>query len=42
VLRANVEAVTGTGKSLMPEGLEGRITPQEMADLIAYILRVQL
>jgi putative heme-binding domain-containing protein len=42
VLRANVEAVTGTGKSLMPEGLENRITPQEMADLIAYILRVQL
>jgi putative heme-binding domain-containing protein len=42
VLRANVEAVTGTGKSLMPEGMERRITPQEMADLIAYILRVQL
>lgn len=41
VLRANIEAITGTGKSLMPEGLETRITPQEMADLITFILGVQ-
>ncbi len=41
VLRSNIEAVTGTGKSLMPEGLESRIKPQEMADLIAFILGLQ-
>ena len=41
VLRSNIEAVTGTGKSLMPEGLETRISPQEMADLIAFILEIQ-
>ena len=41
VLRSNIESVSGTGKSLMPEGLEERISPQEMADLIAFILGVQ-
>ena len=41
VLRANIEAITASGKSLMPEGLEARITPQEMTDLIAFILEVQ-
>jgi putative heme-binding domain-containing protein len=41
VLRANIEAITGTRKSLMSEGLEARITPQEMADLITFILGVQ-
>lgn len=41
VLRSNIEAITGTGKSLMPEDLEARVSPQEMADLIAFILGVQ-
>jgi putative membrane-bound dehydrogenase-like protein len=41
VLRANIDSITGTGKSLMPEGLEARVTLQEMADLIAFILDVQ-
>jgi putative heme-binding domain-containing protein len=41
VLRANIEAITSTGKSLMPEGLEARISPAEMADLIAFLLGVQ-
>ena len=41
VLRANIEVITGTGKSLMPEGLEARVSPPEMADLIAFILGVQ-
>lgn len=35
--RAQVEELTFSGKSLMPEGLEQRMTPQEMADLIALI-----
>jgi putative membrane-bound dehydrogenase-like protein len=38
VLRSQVETLTSTGKSLMPEGFETRITPQEMADLIAFLL----
>src|SRR5262249_49850758 len=41
VLRTNIEAVAGTGKSLMPEGLEARVSPQEMADVIAFLRRVQ-
>jgi putative membrane-bound dehydrogenase-like protein len=38
VLRRNIEAMYATGKSLMPEGLEQKITPQEAADLVAFLL----
>jgi putative membrane-bound dehydrogenase-like protein len=41
ILRRNIEAIAGTGKSLMPEGLENAITPQEMSDLIAFLLVLQ-
>jgi hypothetical protein len=41
VLRTNIEAIKGTGKSLMPEGLEDRVSPPEMADLIAFLPGVQ-
>ena len=41
VLRTNIDAIAGTGKSLMPEGLETRVTPQEMADVIAFLRGVQ-
>src|SRR5262249_484871 len=37
ILRTDLEALEGTGKSLMPEGLEKDIDKQEMADLIAYL-----
>ncbi len=37
-LRQNIDAISSTGASLMPEGLEKKITPPEMADLIAYLL----
>jgi putative membrane-bound dehydrogenase-like protein len=40
VLRSQIETVESTGKSLMPEGLEMQVTKQEMADLIAYLLKV--
>lgn len=40
VLRTDVDELTSTGKSLMPEGLEKAITPTEMADLIAYVTSV--
>ena len=39
VLRQNIDEISGTGHSLMPEGFEKKIKPQEMADLIAYLLR---
>ncbi|WP_165243804.1 PVC-type heme-binding CxxCH protein [Paludisphaera soli] len=41
LLRRNVAEIAGTGKSLMPEGLETTVTPTEMADLIAFLLRIQ-
>ena len=41
VLRTNIDSIAGTGKSLMPEGLEARVSPQEMADVIAFLRGVQ-
>jgi putative heme-binding domain-containing protein len=37
ILRADVEAMTSSGKSLMPEGLEKDLTPREFADLVSYL-----
>jgi putative membrane-bound dehydrogenase-like protein len=37
LLRNEIEELTSTGKSLMPEGLEKDLPPQEMADLIAFV-----
>jgi putative membrane-bound dehydrogenase-like protein len=37
ISRLQLEELAFSGKSLMPEGLEQRISPQEMADLIALI-----
>jgi putative membrane-bound dehydrogenase-like protein len=39
LLRSEIDELTSTGKSVMPEGLEKDIPPQEMADLIAYVRR---
>lgn len=36
ILRDEIDSLT-SGKSLMPEGLEQQITPQQMADLLAYL-----
>lgn len=38
ILRADIEEITSSGKSLMPDGMEQKIKPEEMADLIAYLL----
>ena len=38
VLREDIDIMRNSGKSLMPEGLEKKLTPQHMADLIAYLL----
>ncbi len=37
VLRTELEDLASTGKSAMPEGLEKDLTPQEVADVIAYV-----
>lgn len=38
ILRQDIEELSASGKSLMPEGLEKKLTPQEMADLLAQLL----
>lgn len=38
ILRSNIETIAATGQSLMPPGLEDRVTPQEMSDLLAFLL----
>jgi putative membrane-bound dehydrogenase-like protein len=37
VLRSDVASLRSAGISLMPEGLEAALTPQSLADLIAYL-----
>jgi putative membrane-bound dehydrogenase-like protein len=37
ILRKDLEELTSTGKSLMPEGLEKELQPQDIADVIAFI-----
>jgi len=37
ILRSELKALTNTGMSLMPDGLEAGFNQQELADLIAYV-----
>ena len=37
ILRQNIKLITGSGLSLMPDGIEGAINLQEMSDLIAFL-----
>jgi putative heme-binding domain-containing protein len=39
ILRRDLEELTSTGKSLMPEGLEKNISAQEMADLLSWLVK---
>ena len=41
ILRQNIDEITGTGKSLMPEGLEQKINKQQMQDLITYLQQLK-
>ena len=41
ISRADVAGTSSTGRSLMPEGLEAGLTPQDMADLLSYIEKLQ-
>ncbi len=37
ILRANISSMKSQGQSIMPEGLEAGLTPQQMADLLEYM-----
>ena len=37
ILRRDIQEIRATGISLMPEGLEQAMSPQDVADLIAYL-----
>jgi putative heme-binding domain-containing protein len=37
LLRSDIDEMTTSGQSLMPEGLEKDLTPRDFADLIAYL-----
>jgi putative membrane-bound dehydrogenase-like protein len=39
LLRAELDELQSTGKSLMPEGLEKELTKQDIADLFAYLTK---
>jgi putative membrane-bound dehydrogenase-like protein len=41
LLRADIEELRGSGKSLMPEGLEKDLPKKEMADLLAFLTAVR-
>jgi putative heme-binding domain-containing protein len=38
VLRSDIAEIQGTGKSLMPENLEDQLSPQDLADVMGYLL----
>jgi putative membrane-bound dehydrogenase-like protein len=38
VLRADLESIESTGKSMMPDGLEKDLTPQNVADIMQHIV----
>jgi putative membrane-bound dehydrogenase-like protein len=42
LLRTDLESLTSSGKSLMPEGLEKDLKKQDLADLIAYLATPRL
>jgi putative membrane-bound dehydrogenase-like protein len=38
VARSDIESLSSTGTSIMPEGIEKQLDPQAVADLLAYLL----
>lgn len=41
ILRTNIKAMKAGTQSLMPDGLESAINPQDMADLLEYIMQAR-
>ncbi len=40
ILRSQIESILSSGLSLMPEGLELQLSKQDVADVIAYLMKV--
>ena len=38
LLRSQIEEMTASSQSLMPDGLEKDLKPQDLADLIAFLV----
>ena len=41
ILRSNIDTLVSSGKSIMPEGLEKDISPQQLADLLKFIRTIK-
>ncbi|MCH7686002.1 MAG: c-type cytochrome [Planctomycetes bacterium] len=41
ILRSNIDMLVSSGKSIMPEGLEKDISPQQLADLLKFIRTIK-
>ncbi|MCA9118073.1 MAG: c-type cytochrome, partial [Planctomycetaceae bacterium] len=41
ILRSNIDSLVSNGKSLMPEGLEKDVTPQQIADIIRFVQTIK-
>jgi putative membrane-bound dehydrogenase-like protein len=41
ILRSQIESITDTNQSLMPEGLEEQLKPQDVADLLIYLRSIR-
>ena len=41
ILRLDIEEMRGTGRSFMPEGLEKDLSPQDLADVMAFVQEVR-
>jgi putative membrane-bound dehydrogenase-like protein len=39
ILRSQIDEITSTTKSVMPEGLETQLSKQDLADVIAYLMK---
>ena len=40
ILRSNIDELASSGLSLMPQGMEKNITPEQMADLVFFIKKI--
>ncbi len=38
ILRMQIDELSSTGKSFMPEGFQQKFNPQEIMDLIVYLM----
>jgi putative heme-binding domain-containing protein len=37
LLRGSIQSLAGSGRSLMPDGLEANLSPQDVADLLRFL-----